>query len=192
MKIGYARVSTDEQDTGNQVNALETYGCTTIYKENKSGGKAGRWDRPELHKALDSLGPGDTFVVWKLDRLSRSLSDLLHLLAQIKNAGASFESLTEHVETKSAAGELMMNMLACFAQFERQMIKERTKLGIARARAEGRWGNAKFALTPIQQKEALRMVADGRSQAEVAKLFGVHRSTLWRLMSERRVLERAA
>jgi DNA invertase Pin-like site-specific DNA recombinase len=79
-----------------------------------------------------------------------------------------------------------------FAQFERQMIKERTKLGIARARAEGRWGNAKFALTPIQQKEALRMIAESRSQAEVAKVFRVHRSTLWRLLSERRVLERAA
>jgi DNA invertase Pin-like site-specific DNA recombinase len=193
MRIGYARVSTDEQDTAAQVSALEAYGCTTIYRENKSGGKAGRrWDRPDLHKALDSLGPDDTFVVWKLDRLSRSLSDLLHLLAQIKNAGASFESLTEHIETKSAAGVLMMNMLACFAQFERQMIKERTKLGIARARAEGRWGNAKFALTPIQQKEALQMVAEGRSQAEVAKLFGIQRSTLWRLLSERRVLERAA
>ena len=191
-KIGYARVSTDEQDTAAQVAALERAGCTTIYKENKSGGKAGRWDRPELHKAQDSLNPGDTLVVWKLDRLSRSLSDLLHLLAQIKNIGASFESLTEHIETKSAAGELMMNMLACFAQFERQMIKERTKLGIARARAEGRWGNAKFALTPIQQKEAIRMVAEGRSQAEVARVFGIHRSTLWRLLSERRVLERTA
>ena len=191
MEIGYARVSTDDQDTAAQVSALEAYGCTTIYKENKSGGKAGRWDRPELHKALDSLNRGDTFVVWKLDRLSRSLSDLLHLLSQIKDSGATFESLTEHIETRSAAGELMMNMLACFAQFERQMIKERTKLGIARARAEGRWGNAKFALSPIQQKEALRMVHEGRSQSEVAKLFGIHRSTLWRLLSERRVLKSA-
>jgi DNA invertase Pin-like site-specific DNA recombinase len=133
-------------------------------------------------------------TVWRFahirDLTLQVFSDLLHLLAQIKNAGATFESLTEHIETKSAAGELMMNMLACFAQFERQMTKERTKLGIARARAEGRWGNAKFALTPIQQKEALR--TEGRSQAEIAKLFGVHRSTLWRLMSERRVLERAA
>jgi DNA invertase Pin-like site-specific DNA recombinase len=191
MRIGYARVSTDEQDAAAQVSALEAHGCATIYKENKSGGKAGRWDRPELRKALDSLNRGDTFVVWKLDRLSRSLSDLLHLLSQIKDSGATFESLTEHIETRSAAGELMMNMLACFAQFERQMIKERTKLGIARARAEGRWGNAKFALSPIQQKEALRMVHEGRSQSEVAKLFGIHRSTLWRLLSERWVLERA-
>ena len=119
-------------------------------------------------QGLDSLGPADTFVVWKLDRLSRSLSDLLHLLSQIKNSGATFESLAEQIETRSAAGELMMNMLACFAQFERQMIKERTKLGIARARAEGRWGNAKFALSPIQQKEALRMVHEGGSQSEVA------------------------
>jgi DNA invertase Pin-like site-specific DNA recombinase len=190
-KIGYARVSTDEQDTAAQVDALEKYGCAPIYKENKSGGKAGRWDRPELHKALDSLQPGDTFVVWKLDRLSRSLSDMLHLLTQIRAAGASFESLTEHIETKSAAGELMMNMLGCFAQFERSMIKERTKLGIARARAEGKWGKAKFSLSPIQQKEAISMVrSERKSQAEVARIFGVNRSTICRLFTERRVIER--
>src|SRR5260370_17984846 len=154
MRIGYGRVSTSEQDTAAQVSALNGSGCEIIFTENKSGGKAGRWDRPELHKALDSLGPGDTFVVWKLDRLSRSLSDLMHLLAQIKNAGATFESLTEHIETKSAAGELMMNMLACFAQFERQMIKGRTNLRIARARAGGRWGNAKGALPPSSPQRA--------------------------------------
>lgn len=191
-KIGYARVSTDEQDTAAQVNALENYGCSRIYQENKSGGKAGRWDRPELHKALDDLQAGDVLVVWKLDRLSRSLSDLLHLLTQIKAVGATFESLTERIETKSAAGELMMNMLGCFAQFERAMIKERTKLGIARARAEGKWGNAKFKLTPVQQKEAIKMVkSGGKTQVEVAELFGVNRSTICRLASERRVLERA-
>jgi DNA invertase Pin-like site-specific DNA recombinase len=190
-KVGYARVSTDEQDTAAQVNALEKYGCSPIYKENKSGGKAGRWERPELHKALDSLEKGDTFVCWKLDRLSRSLSDLLHLLEQIKKAGATFESLTEHIETKSAAGELMMNMLGSFAQFERSMIKERTKLGIARARAEGKWGNAKFKLTPTQQKAAISMIERGeKSQSEVAELFNVHRSTICRLAAERRVLER--
>jgi DNA invertase Pin-like site-specific DNA recombinase len=189
-KIGYARVSTDEQDTAAQVAALEQCGCSPIYHENKGGSKASRWDRPELHKALDSLNIGDTLVVWKLDRLSRSLSDMLHLLTVIKNAGALFESITERIETKSAAGELMMNMLGCFAQFERSIIKERTKLGIARARAEGRWGNAKFALTPVQQKEAIKMVRAGKSQTEVAAIVGVHRSTICRLLSERRVLER--
>jgi DNA invertase Pin-like site-specific DNA recombinase len=86
----------------------------------------------------------------------------------------------------------MMNMLGCFAQFERAMIKERTKLGIARARAEGKWGNAKFKITPVQQKEAIRMVkSGGKSQAEVAELFNVNRSTICRLAKERRVLERA-
>src|SRR5260370_11224017 len=141
MRIGYGRVSTSEQDTAAQVSALNGSGCEIIFTENKSGGKAGRWDRPELHKALDSLGPGDTFVVWKLDRLSRSLSDLMHLLAQIKNAGATFESLTEHIETKSAAGEIMMNMLACFAQLERQMIDERPRVGTVRDTADIRCGN---------------------------------------------------
>jgi DNA invertase Pin-like site-specific DNA recombinase len=191
MKIGYARVSTDDQDTAAQVSALEKYGCSTIYKENKSGGKAGRWDRPELHKALDNLGAGDTFVVWKLDRLSRSVSDLIDLLIKIKNTGATFESLTERIETASAAGELMMHMLASFAQFERSMIRERTKLGIARAREAGTWNSAKIKLNTNQQKEAVRMVKSGeKSQAEVAKLFNVHRATICRLIQERRVLAR--
>jgi DNA invertase Pin-like site-specific DNA recombinase len=190
MIIGYARVSSDEQDTAIQVEALEKYGCQKIYEENKSGGTAARWDRPKLHEALESLWEGDTFVVWKLDRLSRSLSDLLHLLSQIEKAGATFESLTERIETKSPSGRLMMQMLGCFAEFERSMIRERTKLGIARARAEGRWGNAKCKLSPAQQKEAREMLKSGRSQVEVAALFNVHRSTICRLASETRVLAR--
>ena len=129
-----------------------------------------------MHEALKSLREGDTFVVWKLDRLSRSLSDLLHILTQIKNAGAAFESVTERIETKSPVGKLMIQMLGCFAEFERSMIRERTKIGIARARAEGRWGNAKFKLSPAQKKEAIKMVRSGeKSQTEVAGLFEVHR-----------------
>jgi hypothetical protein len=95
MNIGYARVSTDEQRTAAQVEALEKAGCEIIYRENKSGGKAGRWDRPELHKALERIAKGDVLVVWKLDRLSRSLGDLLNILVQLEQAGAGFKSLTE-------------------------------------------------------------------------------------------------
>jgi DNA invertase Pin-like site-specific DNA recombinase len=191
MIIGYARVSTDDQDTAAQVAALDEHGCWPIFKEKKSGGKAGRWDRPELHKALSQIKAGDTLVVWKLDRLSRSLSDLLHILTQLKHAEASFESLTERFETKSPAGRMVMHLLGTFAEFERDMLKERTKLGLARARAAGRVGGARFKLSPAQQIEAARMVRqDERTQVEVAKLFNVDRSTISRLCSERRVLER--
>src|SRR5258708_38175929 len=99
MIIGYARVSTDDQSTAAQVEALDKRGCEPIYKESKSGGKAGRWDRPVLHKAIDQLREGDTFVVWKLDRLSRSLMDLLHILKQLNDKGAYFErSRTQRAE----------------------------------------------------------------------------------------------
>jgi DNA invertase Pin-like site-specific DNA recombinase len=190
MIYGYARVSSDDQDTTIQRRELEKYGCQTIFEENKSGATAGRWDRPQLHKALESLWEGDTFVVWKLDRLSRSLSDLLHILTRIEQAGATFESVTERIETKSPSGRLMMQMLGCFAEFERAMIKERTKIGIARARAEGRVGNAKNKLSAAQQAEALAMLRAGRSQTEIAEIFEIHKSTVCRLAKEGRVLAR--
>jgi DNA invertase Pin-like site-specific DNA recombinase len=187
--IGYARVSTGDQNTAAQVEKLQAAGCTAIYKENASGG---RWDRPELHKLMDRIGNGDVLVVWKLDRLSRSLSDLLHILKKLDDAGAGFRSLTEAIDTTTPAGRMMMQMLGSFAEFERAMLRERTKLGLARARAAGRKGGARFKLTPAQQKEAFAMVEAGRTQTEVAELFRVDRSTISRLVSERRVLDRKA
>src|SRR5580692_1424242 len=162
MNIGYARVSTDDQSTAAQVEQLEVFGCERIYKENKSGGKAGRWDRPKLNEAMDSLLPGDTLVVWKLDRLSRSLSDLLHILKQLKDKGAHFRSLTEAIETESPHGRMVMQMLGVFAEFERAIIRERTKIGLARARAQGRRvGGPRFKLSPDQQQAAIDMMANG-------------------------------
>ena len=129
-------------------------------------------------------------VVWKLDRLSRSLSDLLHILKKLDDAEAGFRSLTEAIDTTTPAGRMMMQMLGSFAEFERAMLRERTKLGLARARAAGRKGGARFKLTLAQQKEAFAMVEAGRTQVEVAELFRVDRSTISRLVSERRVLDR--
>jgi DNA invertase Pin-like site-specific DNA recombinase len=185
--IGYARVSTGDQNTAAQVEQLQAAGCTEIYKENASGG---RWDRPELHKLLDRLGKDDVLCVWKLDRLSRSLSDLLHILKKVDDAGAGFRSLTETIDTTTPVGRMLMQVLGSFAEFERAMVKERTMLGLARARAAGRKGGARFKLTPAQQKEAVAMVKAGRTQTEVAELFRVDRSTISRLASERRVLDR--
>jgi DNA invertase Pin-like site-specific DNA recombinase len=190
MNFGYARVSTDEQNTAAQVEQLEKHGCEIVYRENASGG---RWDRPELHKLLDGMQKGDVLVVWKLDRLSRSLSDLLHILKKLDDAGAGFKSLTESIDTTTPSGRLMMNMLGSVAEFERAMLKERTKLGLARARAQGRVGGRKLKLSPARQAEAIRMIeTGGKNQVEVAELFGVNRSTVSRLLSDRRVLARKA
>ena len=137
MQIDYARVSTDDQDAVVQVATLKSAGCERIYKEKASGG---RWDRPELHRLLDQLRKGDVLVVWKLDRLSRSLRDVLTIMERLGESGAGFRSLTEAIDTTTPAGRMMMQMVGAFAEFERAMLKERTKAGLDSAREEGRVG----------------------------------------------------
>jgi DNA invertase Pin-like site-specific DNA recombinase len=183
MLIGYARVSKlDQQDTRAQVKALKEAGCKRIFEESASGG---RWDRPELHRALDQLRRGDVLVVWKLDRLSRSLKDLLHILERITEAGAGFRSLTESIATTTPAGRMMLQMLGAFAEFERSMVRERTRLGLLAARERGRIGGRLPKLTLHQRAEAIKMVNNGdKSAAEVARLFRVHRSSISRLMAK--------
>jgi DNA invertase Pin-like site-specific DNA recombinase len=185
MKIGYARVSSaDKQSTLAQVRELKKAGCTRIYEESASGG---RWDRPELHKALEQLRPDDIFVVRKLDRLSRSLKDLLNILERITKAQAGFQSLTEHVDTTSAAGRMLTQMLGSFAEFERSMIRERTKAGLESARQQGRIGGRRPKLKADQQAEILEAVNSGRkTAAEAARLFSVSPATISRLLSAER------
>jgi DNA invertase Pin-like site-specific DNA recombinase len=182
MLIGYARVSKNngDQDPAAQVKALKAAGCKKVFQEHASGG---RWDRPELHKAIDQLREGDVLVIWKLDRLSRSLKDLLTLLERIQEAGAGFRSLTEQIDTTSPAGQMMMQMLGAFAQFERSMVQERTRLGLKHAREQGRVGGRRPRLTPAQEAEVMRRVSSGEAtMAEMARLFGVHRSIITRLL----------
>ena len=185
MIIGYARVSTAEQNGNGQKAELERV-CDRVELEVASGG---RWDRPMLQAVLRQLRPGDCLVVWKLDRLSRSLADLLSILKKIEEAGAAFRSLTEAIDTSTPVGKMLLGVLGSFAQFERDMLKERTLLGLARARAEGRIGGNRHSLSLKQQTEAVRMVTEeGRSQTEVATIFDVSPSTICRLVAERRVL----
>lgn len=140
MLIGYARVSKgDDQSTSVQLRALKDAGCERLFEEAASGG---RWDWPQLLRMIDHLRPGDVVVTWKLDRLSRSLKDLIHILEKIETAGAGFRSLTEAIDTTTSAGRMMMQMVGAFAEFERAMIRERTSAGLAAARAEGRVGGA--------------------------------------------------
>ena len=185
MLIGYARVSKQqEQDTTAQVQALKKAGAERIYQEHASGG---RWDRPELHRLLEQLRPGDVLVVWKLDRLSRSLKDLLHLMDGLNARGAEFQSLTEKIDTTTPAGRMMMQMVGAFAEFEREMIRERTNAGLAVARSEGRVGGRKPKLNPQQQAELVRGVQEERySMAKAARLFQVDPATISRLMARQR------
>jgi len=186
MLIGYARVSKQhEQDTATQVQALTKAGAERIYQEHASGG---RWDRPELHKLLDHLRAGDVLVVWKLDRLSRSLKDLLHLLDQLNAKGAGFRSITEHIDTTTPAGRMMLQMVGAFAEFEREMIRERTRAGLETARAQGRVGGRRPKLSPQQQAELIRGVEEERySRAEAARLFQVHPATVTRLIAQQKI-----
>lgn len=181
MQIGYARVSkAQDQDTAAQLHALKQAGVERVFTEHASGG---RWDRPELHTLLNQLRPGDVVVVWKLDRLSRSLKGLLHLMETIETAGAGFRSLTEAIDTTTAAGRMMMQMVGAFAEFERAMIRERTRAGLAQARLEGRVGGRKRKLTPAQEQEIREAVRSGRhTAAQCARLFKVHPSTIVRLL----------
>src|SRR3954463_10868563 len=150
MLLGYARVSKsdDSQDTAAQVSALKSAGCKRVFEDKASGG---RWDRPELHRLLDQLRAGDTLVVWKLDRLSRSLKDLLHILERVEARGARFRSLTEAVDTSGPAGRMLMQMLGSFAEFERAMMRERTRAGLNAAAARGRKGGRQSKLTESMQ-----------------------------------------
>ena len=138
-----------------------------------------------MHKALEQLREGDVLVVWKLDRLSRSLKDMLIILEKITEAGAGFRSLTEHINTTTPAGRMMLQMLGRFAEFERSMVRERTRMGLQAARERGRIGGRRPKLTAHQRTEAIKMVNSGaKSAAEVARLFRVHRSTISRLMAQ--------
>lgn len=127
MLIGYARVSTNDQETAAQVAALKAAGCERIYREKASGG---RWDRPELHRLKDQLCKCDVLVVWKLDRVSRSLRDMLTIMERLVESKAGFHSLTEPIDTTIAAGRMMMQMVGAFAEFERAILRERTKTGL--------------------------------------------------------------
>ena len=180
--LGYARVSKgDEQTNTLQGRALRAAGCRRIFEEVASGG---RWDQPELHHVLDHLREGDTLVVWKLDRLSRSLKDVLHIMEWINGAGAGFRSITENIDTTTPAGRMMMQMVGAFAEFERAMIRERTSAGLAAARAEGRIGGRRKKLDAGKRREIAESVISGRKTgADMTRLYNVSAPTVSRIVA---------
>ncbi|WBO60265.1 MULTISPECIES: recombinase family protein [unclassified Acidocella] len=178
QRIGYARVSTDDQHLDLQRDALTQAGCGVIYEEAASGKNAAR---PELEQCRKALRAGDTLVVWRLDRLGRSLPDLVQIVAELEQQGVGFESLAEKIETGSAAGKLVFHVFAALAEFERGLIRERTKAGLASARARGRVGGRKPKLDDQQVREIKALLRDPDIQvADVARRYGVSRTTLYK------------
>ena len=179
MIIGYARVSTDEQNLDAQTDALESAGAGKIFADKISGSKR---DRAELDKMLDQLRDGDVVTVTKYDRLARSLRDLLEIVETIRARGAGFRSLAEDIDTTTPAGRLVFHVFASIAQFERERISERTREGLASARKRGRIGGRPPALTAAQKDEVRRMRdTEQRPVSEIASLFKVSVRTVRRV-----------
>jgi DNA invertase Pin-like site-specific DNA recombinase len=177
--VGYARVSTQDQNLTDQLAALKAAGAATIYREKVSGVRA---DRPQLTKLMASLAPSDVVVVTKLDRLGRSTRELLELIDRISKAGASFRSLGDPLwDTGSAQGRLLSTLLAAIAEFERELIRERTGEGRKRAQANGVKFGRKRKLSDFQRKEAIRRRAAGERPADIAASYAVAVSMISRL-----------
>ncbi|MCP4356878.1 MAG: recombinase family protein, partial [Chloroflexi bacterium] len=152
MKIGYARVSTQDQDLSLQLDALEKVGCVQIYKEKITSSAK---ERPQLQRMMAQLREGDTVVIWKLDRLARSLKDLVSLVNEIQERGAGLYSLNDHIDTTTPHGKFTFHLFAALAEFERDIIRERTKAGLAAARARGRKGGRPKGLSQKAQHTAI-------------------------------------
>ena len=181
MLIGYARVSTADQSLDLQRDALTEAGCERVFAETASGAKS---DRPEFAAAIEFARSGDTLVVWKLDRLGRSLPDLIARVTELRENGVGFKSLTEGIDTTSAAGALVFHIFGALAEFERELIRERTKAGLAAARSRGRKGGRPRAMTPAKVRQAAALLAS--PEADVGALcetLGVSKSTLYRYVS---------
>lgn len=186
MRIGYARVSTVGQNPEAQIAALQAAGCDRTYTDRASGTTTAR---PELHRALDTLRTGDEFVVWRLDRLGRSLPDLVGLLVRFQERGVTFRSLTEGIDTSTPLGQCAFIMAGWFAQCERDIIRERTLVGQAQAAAAGKHGGRTPSLTPAKLRRALRMLSEGEAVAAVAELVGVSRAALYRHPATRAAID---
>ncbi len=176
MIYGYARVSTEDQKADLQINALKKAECDYVYTDTISGSVK---KRPELNRCLETLRPGDTLIVWKLDRLGRSLSHLVEVLSDLQKRGIAFRSLTEAIDTETAAGRLMGHILGALAEFERTLIVERTQAGLKAAKKRGIKLGRKPSLSEDQRKHARELLDKGESPMAVAKLLNVCRATLY-------------
>jgi DNA invertase Pin-like site-specific DNA recombinase len=189
MKLGYARVSTSDQNPQLQIDALNKFGCNQLFTEHASGAQR---DRPELQAALKFARTGDLLVVWKLDRLARSLSQLLATSELLEQKGVGLVSLTEQIDTSTPGGKLVFQLFGALAEFERSLLRERTRAGLVAARAAGRQGGRPSAL-PAEKKAAAAALlqSDDLTVLEVAAMLGVSDSTLYRHFPAARALQSA-
>lgn len=182
MLIGYARVSTDDQHLDLQHDALTNAGCERIFDDTISGSKA---ERVGLTNLLATLRAGDTVVIWRLDRLGRSLKDLIHLAEQLDAIQVGLRSLQENIDTTSIGGRLVFHMFGALAEFERHLIRERTRAGLSAARARGHKGGRKKRLDPAKQQRALQLYHDRQHTVEeICRLMNIGRSTLYNYLNE--------
>lgn len=181
MKLGYARISTSSQDHQLQVDALNAAGVDEIITDTISGSSK---KREGLDRLLDKAREGDTIVVWRLDRLGRSLSHLIQLVEQLKARGIGFKSLQEEINTDTANGMFFFHMIGALATFERSLIVERTRAGLEAAKEQGRVGGRPAAMTPEQEKLVLALVEQGQNRAEICNSFDISRATLYRLLAK--------
>jgi len=184
MKIGYARVSTQDQKAELQIDALEKAGCQKIYLDKESGSKS---SRPELDRLKDSLRAGDTLCVYRLDRLGRSLKDLISWMQELDNEGINFESLQEKIDTSTPTGKLIFHIFGAIAEFERDLIRERTNAGLTAARARGRKGGRKPKLSEEKRKALCDLyTAKNHSIKSLCEMFSISRKTLYRTVNPER------
>lgn len=179
--IGYARVSTDDQTPALQLDALRAAGAVKVFED--AGVSGATRERPGLKQALAALQPGDVLTVWRLDRLGRSLADLIELVNALKARGCGFRSLTEAIDTSTPGGELVFHVFGAMAQFERSLIIERTRAGLQAAKQRGVKLGRKRALTTAQVKHARQLLDAGEAPSPVAKSLGVSRATLYRALA---------
>lgn len=181
MKIGYARVSTKSQNLSLQIDALKQEGCQLIFEEKASGAKA---DRPELRKMINQLREGDIIIIWKLDRFGRSLRDLVNLVKEIQNKGAELKSLNDAINTTTPQGKLTFHLFAALAEFERDIISERTKSGLESARARGRKGGRPKGLSKEVRDKVIIAKSlyeqQEMSVMEICQYLGIARSTFYK------------
>lgn len=180
MNVGYARVSTADQNLDLQLDALKKAECEKIFQDIASGAKK---DRPGLAEILEFIRPSDTLVVWKLDRLGRSLPHLVKVVTDLKNRNIFFMSIQEKIDTTSPGGKLIFHVFSALAEFERDIIRERTLAGLAAARARGRKGGRPNKVSREMIESAKELLADGkRSVAEVARMLHISKTTLYRYL----------
>ena len=179
MKMGYARVSTNDQDTQLQLDALNAAGCERIYQEKQSGVKQ---ERLELQQCLKSLRAGDSLIVWKLDRLGRSLQHLIEVIADLENRQIGFQSLTENIDITSPTGKLIFHIFGSLAEFERGLIREQVKAGLVAVKKKGTRFGRPQALNDSDKDMALAMFNGGATKIAIAKHFNVTRQTIYTLL----------